>query len=106
MNFVAASLLLILHPINFVESKSSNHERVSKGANQFVGFFLNYNEEYEETVFWIFVHLMVEKNWRSIYKPELPKVQEMCKYLEKLMQVHTKEVYDAIGEAGVYFYCY
>ena len=69
-----------------------------------VGFFKNYDEQYEEDVFWILIHLMYEKNWRSIYKPKFPKVHEMCRYFEKMMQVHVKEVHNLIMDNEVNFF--
>lgn len=44
---------------------------------------------------------MKEKNWRSIYKPEFPKVKEMCNYLQKQMMEQIPEVLKAFEACQV-----
>mmetsp|Transcript_21368 Transcript_21368/g.24832 ORF Transcript_21368/g.24832 Transcript_21368/m.24832 type:complete len:410 (+) Transcript_21368:41-1270(+) len=82
MNSFCAALLVILHPENYSSSQ--------------LKFFETYEKDYEENTFWILVHLMKEKNWRSIYKKDFPKMFEMTKYLEKLIQTQLPEIHAAI----------
>lgn len=97
MNVVAASLLIILHPEHYSDVKTSKiPEVISVYLYHLIGFFERYAESYEENVFWILVHLMHEKNWRSIYKPGTPKVIEMTRYFEKMLYTQIREVHDHI----------
>ena len=68
-----------------------------------LGCYKNYEDNFEEDVFWIFVHIMRDKNWRSICKPGFPKLIEMCKYLEKQIQTQVKDVYDVLKDTEVIF---
>lgn len=48
MNFIVASLLIHMNPDNEKEIKDV--------------YFIS--SQYEENIFWMFVHIMQEKNWR------------------------------------------
>lgn len=64
-------------------------------------YFRKYPEEYEEKIFWIFVHIMYEKNWRAVFKSGTPKVIEMNKYFEKILKEQVPDVYKKINESNV-----
>lgn len=70
MNFIVASLLLHLNPDNEKELEEV--------------FFIN--KEYEENIFWIFVHIMKEKNWRILFLDGTPGINQMVNKLESKMK--------------------
>lgn len=43
------------------------------------------DDSYETKVFWIFVHIMKEKNWREVFKDGTPKLLKMLDYFQKLI---------------------
>ncbi len=64
-------------------------------------YFEKYTEEYEEKAFWIFVHIMHEKDWRSAFKLGTPKVIEMSKQLQKALETESPEVLEKITKLKV-----
>ena len=61
MNYIVASLLINLNPENEKEIED----------------VYVIDNEYEERVFWILVHIMFEKNWRSLFLDGTPGVFKM-----------------------------
>ena len=70
----------------------------------YIEYFEDYKDKYEEKAFWIFVHLLHEKNWRSIFKDGTPKLFEMMKYFEKELDLQAPEIFDRIDETNVSSY--
>ena len=64
-------------------------------------YFVDYEEKYEEKTFWIFVHLMHEKNWRSVFKDGTPKLLEMTKYFEKELCLQAPEICERVEDTNV-----
>lgn len=58
MNFIAGSLLMLLNPDN---------------EKELPGVFI-IDEEYEENIFWILVHIMYEKNQRDLFLDGTPGI--------------------------------
>jgi len=80
MNYVVGKLLIILNPENFYSSD--------------LEYFENYEEEFEEKIFWIFLHIAETKNCRQLYKNNFPKMHEMITALSgrikhKIPEAHT-----------------
>ena len=59
MNFIASALLIFLSPSRN-DTSNSDFEII--------------DTEYEETAFWIFIHIMLEKGWRNLYCEGMPGV--------------------------------
>jgi len=53
-----------------------------QGLNYIVALMLIYMQD-EELVFWSFVYLMHNKNWRLVYTDKFPKLKSMCKLFEE-----------------------
>ena len=64
-------------------------------------YFENYAEEVEEKAFWLLVHILHEKEWRSVYEMGTPKVIEMSKQLEKDLEVEAPEILKKIHDLKV-----
>lgn len=47
------------------------------------------------------MHLLQDKNWRSVYKDGTPKVIEMSKYFEKMLMAQANHIYIKIKECDV-----
>lgn len=52
-------------------------------------------------MFWILVHILHEKNWRSMFRDGTPKAFEMLKYFERELSIHAPEIYSKIAETNV-----
>ena len=68
-----------------------------------IEYFENYEEDYEENVFWILVHILHEKNWRSAFREGTPKAFEMLKFFEKELSVQNPDIYQKIADTSVSF---
>lgn len=66
-----------------------------------LAFFKNYDEEYVEEAFWIFVHILYVKNYRVIYKKEFPKLVEMVNYLDTQIQEKIPEITNLLNDKKV-----
>lgn len=82
MNYLVGKLLIILHPENYATSNLS--------------YFQTYDQDYEEKVFWIFVHIASIKNWRQIYRNNFPKMHGMISVLEDRLKLKVPGVYEAL----------
>lgn len=85
MNFIAGSLLLLLNPENEKELQE----------------IYIIDDQYEENIFWILVHIMKEKNWRVLFLDGTPGIYIMIKNLEKKMKEFIPEIYEHIFAIGV-----
>ena len=102
MNFVTAAILIILHPETYKDQQSSSYLLLGvRLIAKFQGYFEDYAETYEEKAFWILVHLMYEKNWRSVFRDGTPKLMEMTKYFEKALRTEAPEIYQKIINTNV-----
>ncbi len=48
---------------------------------------------YEEKVFWLFIYINYEKNWREIYRDKTPKTFELLKELNNRIKIKCSEIY-------------
>ena len=103
MNFIAAAILIILHPETYKDQQSSIiFLPLPFYVNlQYKEYFEDYAELYEEKAFWILAHFMYEKNWRSIFRDGMPKLTEMTKYFEKELSTSAPGIYQKIVENNV-----
>ena len=51
------------------------------------------DKNYDEEVFWVFVHIMLEKGWRRVYMDGTPKLMELLQELEKRMEKELPVLY-------------
>lgn len=77
MNFIAAAIIYCLNPEN--DKKSINE-----------GYCV-IDSEFESKVFWIFVHIMYEKQWREVFQDKTPKLMSM---LDKFCEILKEKIPD------------
>lgn len=60
----------------------------------------------EVSVFWVFVHIMYGKNWRSMFKQGVPKLLEMIESLRRSLESHLLDVYKHFCEQRFNLNCF
>ncbi len=82
MNYVVGKLLIILNPENY--------------SNSDLEYFETYDREFEEKVFWIFLHIAETKNCRQIYRNNFPKMHEMITALNGRIKHKIPDLHEAL----------
>ena len=53
-------------------------------------------DKYEERVFWILVHILEDKKWRSVFSDGTPKLLEMIDIFDKKLEKTHPKIYNHI----------
>ena len=56
------------------------------------------DREFEQDIFWILVHILQKKDWRSLYKENTPKLVELLAKLEERIQKELPKLYELFHE--------
>ena len=59
------------------------------------------DNDYEERVFWIFVHIMQEKNWRGLFLNQMEKLMKMINNFENKLEKSENKIYQHIKSCDV-----
>ncbi len=87
MNFIAGALLLYLNPENDKSLKDYNV----------------IDTDFETRVFWIFAHILKEKNWRLLFMDGTPGIYVMIDNLKKKMSVDTHAILNHLNKLAVIY---
>lgn len=82
MNYIVGKLLIILDPDNYRGSE--------------LDYFKTYEQDYEEKVFWLFIHITYVKNWRQVFRSNFPKMHGLISTLDARLKAKAPEVHNAI----------
>ena len=83
MNYIVAALLYNLHPDRYADKTKSFGSKL---------------QDYEEFVFWVFVYIFDELNWRDSYTAEFPKMRNMIISFEKKLDYTFEDVIEHFYE--------
>ena len=103
MNFVVATLLIILNPKNYESLECISLFFIDNSLYFLDSFGLKNisDEEYEERVFWIFIYIAYKKNWREVYKDGMVKTFDLLSFFKKKMISEIPDIYDHILDQGL-----
>lgn len=85
MNFIVGQLLIILDPELY--------------RNSSLEYFKTYEQDYEEKVFWFFIHITYEKNWRQVFRKDFPKMKSLISALDARLKLRAPEVYNQMANS-------
>jgi len=88
MNFLVGTLIYYMHL-----------ERIEKD-------YYVLDQDFESDVFWVLVHIMYEKDWRSLYADNTPKLIVLLEKLETKIQKELPKLYDVFQEHALIPACF
>lgn len=89
MNFIVGKLLIIMEPDNYGDSE--------------LKYFQKFEENFEEKIFWILVHINSVQNWRQVYRSNFPKMQGLIAAFESRLKLKNPEVYNILKTSKLDF---
>ena len=71
-----------------------------------IDYFKNYAQDYEEKVFWFFIHITYVKNWRQVFRSNFPKMHGLISTLDARLKAKAPEVHNTIINSQVHCWYY
>jgi hypothetical protein len=88
MNFLVGTLIYYMH----LEKREKEYFVIDR--------------EFEQDIFWILVHILQKKDWRSLYKDHTPKLIELLATLEERIKTELPKLYELFNEHALIPACF